>query len=172
MVKKKWRLSLLQTRLRIHHVVSETPLSFLQHIYQQVCIERKPLRWVDVTASRPFFPLYCSMLFRVNGPLKYSCISLAMNRFCSERLQSLLYTLELPDIADYGPLRLIANFATLVSTYSKGNFYKLMTSTAYFLCPVLRHSICGIAYSFISFMSDQFLLKAIVFWKKSVEHRA
>jgi hypothetical protein len=42
-------------------------------------------------------------------------------RFCSERLQSLLHTLELPDIAEYGPLRLIANFATLVSTYSKGN---------------------------------------------------
>lgn len=41
-------------------------------------------------------------------------------RFCSERLQSLLHTLELPDIADYGSLRLIANFATLVSTYSKG----------------------------------------------------
>ncbi|CAB4009290.1 TFIIH basal transcription factor complex helicase XPD subunit, partial [Paramuricea clavata] len=74
----------LKTRLRVHHVISETPLSFLQHIYQQVCIERKPLR------------------------------------FCSERLQSLLYTLELPDIAEYGPLRLIANFATLVSTYSKG----------------------------------------------------
>lgn len=41
-------------------------------------------------------------------------------RFCAERLSSLLYTLELPDVQDYGPLTLIANFATLVSTYSKG----------------------------------------------------
>ncbi|XP_065662190.1 general transcription and DNA repair factor IIH helicase subunit XPD isoform X2 [Hydra vulgaris] len=74
----------LKTRLRIQHVVSETPPSFLQHIHQQVCIERKPLR------------------------------------FCSERLRSLLNTLELPDITDYSGLSLVANFATLVSTYSKG----------------------------------------------------
>lgn len=74
----------LKTRLRTQHVVQESPPSFLQHIFQQVCIERKPLR------------------------------------FCAERLSSLLYTLELPDVQDYGPLTLIANFATLVSTYSKG----------------------------------------------------
>ena len=36
----------LQTRLRVQHVVQENPPSFLQHIYQQVCIERKPLRYV------------------------------------------------------------------------------------------------------------------------------
>ena len=41
-------------------------------------------------------------------------------RFCSERLRSLLHTLELPNIADFGPLTLVANFATLVSTYAKG----------------------------------------------------
>ncbi|KAM7442720.1 General transcription and DNA repair factorIIH helicase subunit XPD [Porites harrisoni] len=74
----------LKTRLRVQHVVQETPPSFLQHILQQVCIERKPLR------------------------------------FCAERLSSLLHTLELPDVQDYGPLTLIANFATLVSTYNKG----------------------------------------------------
>lgn len=74
----------LKTRLRVQHVVQETPPSFLQHIFQQVCIERKPLR------------------------------------FCAERLSSLLHTLELPDVQDYGPLTLIANFATLVSTYNKG----------------------------------------------------
>ena len=42
-------------------------------------------------------------------------------RFCAERLRSLLHTLELPDLTDYGGLTLVANFATLVSTYSKGN---------------------------------------------------
>ena len=34
----------LKTRLRVQHVVSEMPPSFLQHVHQQVCIERKPLR--------------------------------------------------------------------------------------------------------------------------------
>eukprot|EP00795_Rhopilema_esculentum_P003154 gene3154-1459_t len=77
-------LEYLKVRLRVQHVVSETPPSFLQHIFQQVCIDRKPLR------------------------------------FCAERLRSLLHTLELPNIADFGPLTLLANFATLVSTYSKG----------------------------------------------------
>ncbi|XP_057315207.1 general transcription and DNA repair factor IIH helicase subunit XPD-like isoform X1 [Hydractinia symbiolongicarpus] len=74
----------LKTRLRIQHVVSESPLSFLQHINSQVCIDRKPLQ------------------------------------FCAERIRSLLHTLELPDITDYGSLTLVAHFATLVSTYSKG----------------------------------------------------
>ena len=36
----------LKTRLRVQHVVQETPPSFLQHIFQQVCIERKPLRYM------------------------------------------------------------------------------------------------------------------------------
>ena len=73
-----------QTRLRIQHVVSENPSSFLHHTYQTVCIDRKPLR------------------------------------FCSERLQSLLHTLELTNLADYSPLTVVATFATLVSTYTKG----------------------------------------------------
>ena len=42
------------------------------------------------------------------------------SRFCSERLASLLRTLELADLADFSSLTLIANFATLVSTYTKG----------------------------------------------------
>lgn len=41
-------------------------------------------------------------------------------RFCAERLQSLLRTLEIADIADFSAVTLIANFATLVSTYSQG----------------------------------------------------
>ncbi|GFO46030.1 tfiih basal transcription factor complex helicase xpd subunit-like [Plakobranchus ocellatus] len=74
----------LKTRLRIQHVVSETPPSFLKDCQSKVCIERKPLR------------------------------------FCSERLSSLLRTLELADIKDYSALSLVANFATLISTYTKG----------------------------------------------------
>ncbi|XP_065833449.1 general transcription and DNA repair factor IIH helicase subunit XPD-like [Oscarella lobularis] len=74
----------LKGRLRVQHVSSETPASFLQHIHQTVCIDKKPLR------------------------------------FCSERLRSLLRTLELPEIGNFSGLTLLANFATLVSTYSKG----------------------------------------------------
>ncbi|KAH0631628.1 hypothetical protein JD844_006058 [Phrynosoma platyrhinos] len=40
--------------------------------------------------------------------------------FCAERLRSLLRTLEIADISDFSPITLISNFATLVSTYSKG----------------------------------------------------
>ncbi|XP_064622367.1 general transcription and DNA repair factor IIH helicase subunit XPD-like [Lineus longissimus] len=74
----------LKTRLRIQHVVSETPPSFLKDCAGRVCIDRKPLR------------------------------------FCSERLRSLIHTLQLTDIADLSPLMLISSFATLVSTYTKG----------------------------------------------------
>ncbi|CAK8693117.1 unnamed protein product [Clavelina lepadiformis] len=74
----------LKSRLRVRHVVSETPITFIHDAYDQVCIDRKPLR------------------------------------FCSERLRSLLRTLELTNISDFSSLGLIANFATLVSTYNKG----------------------------------------------------
>ncbi|XP_048355261.1 general transcription and DNA repair factor IIH helicase subunit XPD isoform X1 [Sphaerodactylus townsendi] len=77
-------LEYLKSRLRVHHVVQESPPSFLKDVFEKVCIERKPLQ------------------------------------FCAERLQSLLRTLEIADISDFSPITLIANFATLVSTYSKG----------------------------------------------------
>ncbi|PNF15641.1 TFIIH basal transcription factor complex helicase XPD subunit [Cryptotermes secundus] len=35
----------LKTRLRVQHVVLESPASFLKDVYQKVCIERKPLRF-------------------------------------------------------------------------------------------------------------------------------
>lgn len=47
-------------------------------------------------------------------------LSVCLIRFCAERLQSLLRTLEIADIADFSAVTLIANFATLVSTYSQG----------------------------------------------------
>jgi len=43
-----------------------------------------------------------------------------LHRFCAERLASLIKTLEITDLADFSPLVLITNFATLVSTYMKG----------------------------------------------------
>ncbi|KAI0273627.1 DNA repair helicase [Gloeopeniophorella convolvens] len=74
----------LKTRMRVLHVVAETPLSFLQHLKDITYIERRPLR------------------------------------FCAERLQSLVKTLELSRLDEYSSLQKVANFATLVSTYEKG----------------------------------------------------
>lgn len=52
--------------------------------------------------------------------LQKVCIERKPLRFCSERLRSLIKTLEIAEIADFTPLGLICNFATLVSTYIKG----------------------------------------------------
>lgn len=48
------------------------------------------------------------------------CIQRKPLRFCAERLRSLLKTLELSDLSDFTPLTRMCNFATLVSTYTKG----------------------------------------------------
>ncbi|KAK0459722.1 uncharacterized protein EV420DRAFT_1537392 [Desarmillaria tabescens] len=74
----------LKTRMRVLHVVAETPLSFLQHLKDITYIERRPLR------------------------------------FCAERLQSLIRTLELSRLDEHASLQKVASFATLVSTYEKG----------------------------------------------------
>ncbi len=42
----------IKTRMRVMHVVAETPVSFLQHLKEVTYIERKPLRyafWLGVT---------------------------------------------------------------------------------------------------------------------------
>ncbi|KAL4074441.1 hypothetical protein V8B97DRAFT_2103317 [Scleroderma yunnanense] len=74
----------LKTRMRVLHVVAETPLSFLQHLKDITYIERRPLR------------------------------------FCAERLQSLIRTLELNRLDEHSALQKVAGFATLVATYDKG----------------------------------------------------
>ncbi|KAF5357907.1 hypothetical protein D9756_001576 [Leucocoprinus leucothites] len=76
----------LKTRMRVLHVVAETPLSFLQHLKDITYIERRPLR------------------------------------FCAERLQSLIRTLELSRLDEHSSLQKVASFATLVSTYEKEPF--------------------------------------------------
>ncbi|XP_048474147.1 general transcription and DNA repair factor IIH helicase subunit XPD [Rhincodon typus] len=48
------------------------------------------------------------------------CIERKPLRFCSERLRSLLQTLEIADLSNFSPIILVSNFATLVSTYAKG----------------------------------------------------
>ena len=41
-------------------------------------------------------------------------------RFCSERLSSIIRTMELPDVAELSPLVQVAQFATLLATYLHG----------------------------------------------------
>lgn len=41
-------------------------------------------------------------------------------RFCAERMNNLLRTLELADLSDFSPIIQLTRFATLVATYSKG----------------------------------------------------
>ena len=52
-----------------------------------------------------------------------------MTRFCAERLQSLIRTLELSRLDEYASLQKVASFATLVATYEKGTLHKLNLST-------------------------------------------
>jgi DNA excision repair protein ERCC-2 len=49
-------------------------------------------------------------------------------QFCTSRLGSLLWSLEVSDIMDYTPVTLVADFATLISTYGKG--FVLLTTPA------------------------------------------
>lgn len=63
----------IKTRLRVQHVVQDSPAGFLKDIQQKVCIERKALR------------------------------------FCAERLASLLRTLEMTDLTEYGSLIVVSS---------------------------------------------------------------
>ena len=47
----------LKTRMRVLHVVAETPLSFLQHLKDITFIERRPLRYeTTITSANPVLP--------------------------------------------------------------------------------------------------------------------
>lgn len=74
----------LKTRMKVLHVISETPTSFLRHLKEVTYIDKKPLR------------------------------------YCTERLNSLIRTLQLTDLQDFSALKDIVAFATLVSTYEQG----------------------------------------------------
>lgn len=87
--------------MRVLHVVAETPLSFLQHLKDITFIERRPLRQARTVE------------WWISG------ID-ALFRFCAERLQSLVRTLELTRLDELRSLQKVATFATLVATYEKG----------------------------------------------------
>ena len=101
-------LEYVKTRLRIQHVVQESPPTFLKDCYKQVCIERKPLRYMIYY----WLPVFCVNLFEKRFSFSF--------RFAHERLRSLLRTLDLSDLNNYSALTLLTNFATMISTYTKG----------------------------------------------------
>ena len=68
-------------------------------------------------------------------------------RFCAERLRSLLRTLELSDIQDYSALTLISNFATLISTYTKGNELSVILQCDLMLSPRIHIIHTPVLYS-------------------------
>lgn len=74
----------LKARMKVLHVISETPISFLKHLKDVTFIDKKPLR------------------------------------YSTERLNSLVRTLELTDLQEFSAVKEIAIFATLVSTYEQG----------------------------------------------------
>lgn len=74
----------------------------------------------SVTSSHLHYLSYSIMHSWLLTLILAHVLSVCLIRFCAERLQSLLRTLEIADIADFSAVTLIANFATLVSTYSQG----------------------------------------------------
>jgi DNA excision repair protein ERCC-2 len=43
----------IKTRLRVQHVVQESPAGFLRDIHTKVCVDRKPLRFIkSVSCAR------------------------------------------------------------------------------------------------------------------------
>ncbi len=92
--------------MRVQHVVAETPASFLQNLRDVTLIDPKPLRY-QFTSKYIFLGNY---------------LTNHENRFCSERLTSLVRTLELTDLDEFFALQKVAAFATLVSTYDKGDY--------------------------------------------------
>lgn len=49
-----------------------------------------------------------------------------ISSFCSERLKSLITTLEIENIAEMTPLQLVSDFATLLGTYGRTNNFAII----------------------------------------------
>lgn len=114
----------LKTRLAVRSVVSENPTAFLQHVATSVAIDAKTLRcaglgwrlpWTGCTSAGAALRWrraahLCSALRALTG----------LSRFCYDRLASLMKTLEIPNMDEFTPIQLVADFGTLIGTYEKG----------------------------------------------------
>uniref|UniRef100_A0A3Q2CP82 General transcription and DNA repair factor IIH helicase subunit XPD n=1 Tax=Cyprinodon variegatus TaxID=28743 RepID=A0A3Q2CP82_CYPVA len=115
------------------HKIKETDAAKLREEYRRLVEglkEANVARETDIYLANPVLPDEILLLLN-NSPFFFLlCLSSLFtlmvfdadcaSRFCAERLQSLLRTLEIADIADFSAVTLISNFATLVSTYSQG----------------------------------------------------
>ncbi len=97
----------VKTRLKVQHKVQESPPSFLK-VNSQNQIKKY---------SQIFILKFFACLKDLSSKV---CIERKPLRFCFERLRSLLKSLELVDMQNYSSLVLLANFATMVSTYNDG----------------------------------------------------
>mmetsp|Transcript_10674 Transcript_10674/g.39175 ORF Transcript_10674/g.39175 Transcript_10674/m.39175 type:complete len:789 (+) Transcript_10674:294-2660(+) len=61
-----------------------------------------------------------SSLAFVQSAVEQGGVDVKSLRFCYERLQSLLMTLEITDMEEFNHIRIIADFATIVGTYKQG----------------------------------------------------
>lgn len=58
-------LEYVKWRLRVQHVVQESPPAFLSGLAQRVCIQRKPLR---CGLRDPWAPVWCWWVLKGSGP--------------------------------------------------------------------------------------------------------
>lgn len=49
----------IKTRLRVQHVVQESPAGFLRDIHTKVCIDRKPLRYLNHLSKQNYIFVNC-----------------------------------------------------------------------------------------------------------------
>lgn len=75
----------LKTRMRVLHVVAESPASFLHHVKEVTLIDRKPLRYASLFVSLSSLRRTLALLTPFRG---------WSDRFCAERLTSLIRTLD------------------------------------------------------------------------------
>jgi hypothetical protein len=91
----------------VNDVRLESPLIFLQNLQRRTPNEHLG----TLVKSLRYFSLFLFYFFYL--------ISLS-SRLTARRLQCLLSTLQLTDVGSYGPLNIVADFATLLGTYSRG----------------------------------------------------
>ena len=86
--------------------------SFVKYLHKLVAFLKQRLQVTEVVQESP-----TAFLHKLDN--EEEDFSKPM-KFVSDRLRSLLRTLEVTDVQDFSPLMLIADFATLVSTFQKG----------------------------------------------------
>jgi DNA excision repair protein ERCC-2 len=96
----------IKTRLRVQHVVQESPAGFLKDVQQKVCIERRPLKFCAERLASLLRALEITDLTEY-GALTVVCLMIIM---WSREVKIHFFSIN----------KQITHFATLVATYTKG----------------------------------------------------